>query len=61
MNEQMNEAKLSSLLTSNVEPNEIAVIYEKSQVLNMFQSSYHVQSRREKGKAGRSLRYRKNC
>ena len=33
-NEWMNEAKLSSLLTSNVEPNEIAVIYEKSQVLN---------------------------
>ena len=30
----MNEAKLSSLITSNVELNEISINYEKSQVLN---------------------------
>ena len=30
----MNEAKLSSLIISNVEPKEYAITYEKNQVLN---------------------------
>ena len=34
MSERMKEAKLSSLRINNVELSEIAVIYEKSQVLN---------------------------
>ena len=42
----MSEAKLSSLLISNVELNEITIIYEKSQVLNtlpLLQRSHSVE------------------